>query len=96
MIDRVWLSSTNLPLKGGVKKPQPHFLGPFVVSGIINPGAVYLDLSFTLQVYMVFHVSKLKPIREISLEDPLRCPPLSRLLDGVTVKNLHKFAFQNQ
>uniref|UniRef100_A0A3B3IEB4 Integrase catalytic domain-containing protein n=1 Tax=Oryzias latipes TaxID=8090 RepID=A0A3B3IEB4_ORYLA len=61
--DRVWLSSKDIPLKGGSKKLHPSFIGPFTISRIINPVAVKLDLPRTLRVHLVFHVSKLKPER---------------------------------
>uniref|UniRef100_A0A3P9JS16 Gypsy retrotransposon integrase-like protein 1 n=1 Tax=Oryzias latipes TaxID=8090 RepID=A0A3P9JS16_ORYLA len=76
--DKVWLSSSDIPLKGGSRKLHPRFLGPFTITKVVNPVAVRLDLPSTLKVHPVFHVSKLKPVRESCLQTTDLEPPPPR------------------
>uniref|UniRef100_A0A8C7YG30 Integrase catalytic domain-containing protein n=1 Tax=Oryzias sinensis TaxID=183150 RepID=A0A8C7YG30_9TELE len=88
--DRVWLSSTDIPLKGGARKLMPRYIGPYPVVGIINPVAVRLDLPRTLRVHPVFHVSKLKPAKDSPLQPPPAPPPAPRIVDGGPVYTIRK------
>uniref|UniRef100_A0A670KDA0 Gypsy retrotransposon integrase-like protein 1 n=1 Tax=Podarcis muralis TaxID=64176 RepID=A0A670KDA0_PODMU len=62
--DRVWLSTQGLPLKGGCKKLQPRWLGPFEVMQQVNPVAFKLKLPDSMKIHPVFHRSLLTPYRE--------------------------------
>ncbi|KAK2880244.1 hypothetical protein Q8A73_022942 [Channa argus] len=62
--DKVWLSSQDVPIKGGARKLQPRFLGPFPVTRVLYPVAVRLGIPSSLRIHPVFHVSKLKPFSE--------------------------------
>lgn len=88
--DRVWLSSADIPLKVGSRKLHPRFLGPFTITRVINPVAVRLALPSTLRVHPVFHVSKLKPVRESSLQTFDREPPPPRVIDGGPAFTIHQ------
>uniref|UniRef100_A0A8C6NU91 Gypsy retrotransposon integrase-like protein 1 n=1 Tax=Nothobranchius furzeri TaxID=105023 RepID=A0A8C6NU91_NOTFU len=88
--DRVWLSSADLPLKGGARKMQPRFIGPFPITKVINPVAVRLELPRALRVHPVFHVSKLKPERLCPLQTPPAVPPAPRIVDGGPVYSVNK------
>ncbi|KAK2906244.1 hypothetical protein Q8A73_010187 [Channa argus] len=54
--DKVWLSSQDVPVKGGARKLQPSFLSPFPVTGVINPVAVRLGIPSSLRIHPVFHL----------------------------------------
>ena len=59
---RVWLSTKDIPIRGGTRKLAPWHVGPFVVSRIISPTAVRLRLPPTMRrIHPTFHVSRLKP-----------------------------------
>uniref|UniRef100_A0A8C6K8C5 Integrase catalytic domain-containing protein n=1 Tax=Nothobranchius furzeri TaxID=105023 RepID=A0A8C6K8C5_NOTFU len=88
--DRVWLSSADLPLKGGARKMQPRFIGPFPITKVINPVAVRLELPRALRVHPVFHVSKLKPEKLCPLQTPPAVPPAPRIVDGGPVYSVNK------
>lgn len=67
---RVWLSTSNLPLQSISRKLAPRFIGPFRVSKIISPVTVQLKLPSHLhRIHPVFHVSCIKPV--------IRPPPRS-------------------
>ncbi|XP_078803305.1 uncharacterized protein LOC144992159 [Oryzias latipes] len=87
---KVWLSSLDIPLKGGSRKLHPRFLGLFTITKVVNPVAVRLDLPSTLKVHPVFHVSKLKPVRESSLQTTDLEPPPPRYIDGGPVYSINQ------
>uniref|UniRef100_A0A8C1XKU4 Integrase n=1 Tax=Cyprinus carpio TaxID=7962 RepID=A0A8C1XKU4_CYPCA len=67
---KVWLSTSNLPLQSESHKLAPHFIGPFRIVRIINPVAIKHRLPPNLRrVHPVFHVSCIKPVN--------RSPPRS-------------------
>uniref|UniRef100_A0A8C5FL38 Gypsy retrotransposon integrase-like protein 1 n=1 Tax=Gadus morhua TaxID=8049 RepID=A0A8C5FL38_GADMO len=77
----VWLSSRDLPLQTECKKLTPKYIGPYVISGIINPCAIKLKLPPALNVHPVFHVSLLKPVSASILNPPSEPPPPPWLID---------------
>uniref|UniRef100_A0A3P9MI90 Integrase catalytic domain-containing protein n=1 Tax=Oryzias latipes TaxID=8090 RepID=A0A3P9MI90_ORYLA len=80
--DKVWLSSADVPLKGGTKKLLPRYIGPYSITQIINPVAVRLELPRSLRIHPVFHVSKLKPARDSPLQPAPVPPPAPRFVGG--------------
>ena len=41
---RVWLSTKDIPIRGGTRKLAPRFVGPFTILRVISPTAVRLRL----------------------------------------------------
>lgn len=80
--DSMWLSSADVPLEGALRKPHSGYIRTFQVSRIINPVAVKLDLSSSLNIYPVFHVSKLKSVRHSLMQFSLDSAPSPRMVDG--------------
>lgn len=71
----VWVSSTDMPLKGGSEKLKPCYISPLPITKIINPVAIGFDIPSTLRIHPVFHVSKLKPARATFLQSaPVSTP----------------------
>uniref|UniRef100_A0A8C1BXI7 Integrase catalytic domain-containing protein n=1 Tax=Cyprinus carpio carpio TaxID=630221 RepID=A0A8C1BXI7_CYPCA len=69
---RVWLSSKNIPLRSISNKLAPKFIGPFTVTKIISPVAVRLKLPPAYRrIHPVFHVSKLKPVFNSPINQPV-------------------------
>lgn len=54
---KVWLSTSNLPLKLGTRKLSPKFIGPFALIEEVAPAAWRVELPSTFQIHDVFHVS---------------------------------------
>ena len=44
----VWLSTKDIPIRGGTRKLAPRFVGPFSITRIISPTAVRLTGEYTL------------------------------------------------
>ena len=58
----VWLSTKDIPIRGGTRKLAPRYVGPFTVTRVISPTAVRRRLPHTMRrVHPTFHVSRLKP-----------------------------------
>ena len=59
---RVWLSTKDIPIRGGTRKLAPQYVGPFTISYVISPTAVRLRLPSTMRrIHPTFHVSRVKP-----------------------------------
>ena len=54
---KVWLATTNLPLKLGTRKLSPKFIGPFELVNEVSPAAWKLKLPASFKIHDVFHVS---------------------------------------
>ena len=83
VVQRVWLSTKNIPIQGGTRKLAPCFVGPFNIIKVISPTAVRLRLPpTTRRVHPTFHVSRLKPVVTHALCPTPVPPPPPRILDG--------------
>lgn len=60
-IQLVWLSICHLPLHVESQKLAPCFIGPFLVSKVGNPAAVWLQLPRAMMIHLKFHFGCLKP-----------------------------------
>ena len=59
---RVWLSTKDIPIRGGTKKLAPRYVGPFTVTHVISPTAVRLRLPSTMRrLHPTFHILRIKP-----------------------------------
>lgn len=87
---RVWLPAKELPLQVESRKLAPRFVGPFPISGIINPAAVRLRLPRSLRVHPTFHVSKVKPVKESVMVPATKPPPAPRMVEGGPVYAVKK------
>src|SRR5271170_443719 len=77
--DKVLLSTKNInnPVDKNrpTKKLAPKFIGPYTISKINFTTAYKLDLSKIIRIYLVFHVSLLKPYKESPEEFARLTPP---------------------
>uniref|UniRef100_A0A8C6KVM8 Integrase catalytic domain-containing protein n=1 Tax=Nothobranchius furzeri TaxID=105023 RepID=A0A8C6KVM8_NOTFU len=73
----VWLSSKDIPLRATSRKFTPRFIGLFKILEVPTPSTVRLELSCSLKVHPVFHVSLVKPVGSSPL-----CPPPARYYKG--------------
>lgn len=87
---KVWISTRELPVHGECRKVTPRFAGPFPISEIINPAAVFLSLPRAMRVHPTFHVSRIKPVRTSKLVPPSDPPPPLRFTDGGPVYTVKK------
>lgn len=65
---KVWLSTTNVPLRIESKKLAPRFIGSFDIVSMINPVTAELNKSENMKIHNVFHVSELKPVWSTPVE----------------------------
>lgn len=79
---KVWLSTSDLPLRVENRKLAPRFVGPFPITKVVNPVAVRLRLPRPLRVHPTFHVSRVRPAQESSLTPPSGPPPPAQYVDG--------------
>ncbi|CAM6088286.1 unnamed protein product [Calypogeia fissa] len=81
--DQVWLSTTNLLVKGN-RKLGARRIGPFSVAKCIGDVAYELSLPETMRhLHPMFHVSLLKPYisRPSTFSNPHPTPPLPQVVD---------------
>jgi hypothetical protein len=75
--DKVWLLRRNIKTKRPCDKLDYRRLGPFFIQKKINLVAYRLELSATMKVHPVFHVSLLEPYRESTFPGRVQSPPPS-------------------
>lgn len=80
---KVWLSTKYLLLQVASKKLTPRYVSPFEVERMIDTTAVCLKLPAALKIHSMFHVSRVKPVRELELSPPIDPPTPLRIIDGV-------------
>ncbi len=73
--DKVWLLRRNLKTRRPNDKLDYRHLGPFRVSKQVNEVAYRLDLTSSMKIHPVFHVSLLEPYRESTIPGRLPTPP---------------------
>ena len=79
----VWLSTKDIPIRGGTKKRAPRYVGPFTITHVIGLTAVRLRLPSTMrQIHPTFHVSWIKPTVTHVLCSTPATPPPSRVING--------------
>ena len=84
---KVWLSTSNLPLQSESRKLSPRFVGPFRIVKVINPVAVKLHLPPNLRrVHPVFHVSCIKPV----IRPPSRPVRVPSLVDDTPIYRVRR------
>jgi hypothetical protein len=76
--EKVLLSTTNLNPKFGCKKLYPKWIGPFVVTMIVNDVAYTVKLPVGMKIHPTFHISLLKPYHD----DGRAHPPPEPILIG--------------
>ena len=80
---RGWLSTKDIPIRGGTRKLAPWFVGPFTILKIISPTVVRLRLPPTMRrVHLIFHVSRMKPAVSHALCRTPAPPPSPRIIGG--------------
>lgn len=76
--DRVWLSTSHLPLREGTRKLAEKWIGPYEVLAVVTRQAYRLHLPASLRLHPVFHTSQLKAV----VGDHRREPSAIPLEDG--------------
>ena len=61
--DKVWLSTTNLPLRHGTKKLAAKWTGPYELVGQVSAEAWRVAVPASWRIHDVFHSSQLKAVR---------------------------------
>jgi hypothetical protein len=82
--DLVWLQAKDIKIHQKSPKLDPRQLGPFKVVERIGDLDFKLDLPYYLKLHPVFHVNRLAPYRDNSLDKP---PPP----DPVTVEGEEEY-----
>ena len=80
---RLWLSTKDIPIRGGTRKLAPWYVGLFTVTHVISPPAVRLRLPSTMRcIHPTFHVSRIKPALTHALSSAPATPPPPRVIGG--------------
>ena len=80
---RVWLSTKDIPIRGGTKKLAPRYVGWFTMTHVISPTAVRLRLPSTMRrLHPTFQVSRIKPAVTHALCSAPATPPPPRAISG--------------
>ena len=77
---RVWLLARDIPLPAMSRKLAPCNVGPYTISQVINPSALWLTLPPSLKIHP--HVSQVKLVASCPLSPPAPVPPPPRVLKG--------------
>jgi hypothetical protein len=78
----VWLEGKNLPLPYRTVKLAPRRHGPFVITKIISPVAVQLELPPQWNIHPVFHINLISAYTETQAHGPNFTRPPPDLIDG--------------
>lgn len=73
--DMVWLNVKNIRTERLSKKLDFKNIGPFRISGVVNPRAYRLELPTTMKVHNVFHTSLLHPAARDPMPGQVQPPP---------------------
>jgi hypothetical protein len=73
MIKNLWLLRRNIQIKRPSRKLDYQRLGPFKIIMRVNPVSFHLEHPPTMHIYLVFHISLLKPYKKSQIPPP---PPL--------------------
>ncbi|KAI7810743.1 hypothetical protein IRJ41_006107 [Triplophysa rosa] len=80
---KVWLSTSDLPLRLPARKLGPRFIGPYTIAKVLNSVTIRLKLPPMLKrIHPFFHVSKIKPVVRSPLQPQTSAPPPPRLVEG--------------
>lgn len=80
--NQLWLSTVNLKMTCPSRKLGPKFMCPFPVKRKINDIAYELELSNSLKVHPVFHVTLLKPAVPNPFPERYTGPPEPVIVNG--------------
>jgi hypothetical protein len=84
--DNVMLSTINIMIiHAGCNELLPRWASPFTITHQINPYAFRLDLPRTMEIYYVFHTSRLKPYKHDPIGKMEKVHP-SLLMDTKSLK----------
>ncbi|KAI7806889.1 hypothetical protein IRJ41_013730 [Triplophysa rosa] len=80
---KVWLSTSDLPLRLPARKLGPRFIGQYTIAKVLNSVTIRLKLPPMLKrIHPIFHVSKNKPVVRSPLQPQTSAPPPPRLVEG--------------
>ena len=80
--DKVWLLRQNLKTHRPSDKLDYRCLGPFSIIKQVNELAYRLELSSSMKIHPIFHVSFLEPYKDSDIPRRLQAPPPPIELDG--------------
>ena len=73
--DQVWLNFTNIRTQRPSTKLDNKWIGPFTITELVGKRACPLELSATLWIHPVFHVSLLHPTAQDPVPGQSNQPP---------------------